>query len=71
MKKEREAGKTILYSTHYMEEAEYLCDRIIMINRGRIVGEGAPEELELNAGKKNLRDIFTELIAREGIANDY
>ena len=71
MKKEREAGKTILYSTHYMEEAEYLCDRIIMINRGRIVGEGTPKELTQDIGKKNLRDIFAELIAREGIADEY
>lgn len=71
MKNEREAGKTILYSTHYMEEAEYLCDRIIMINRGRIIGEGTPEELTQEIGRKNLRDVFAELIAREGIADEY
>ena len=71
MKKEREAGKTILYSTHYMEEAEYLCDRIIMINRGRILNEGTPEELKQKIGKENLRDIFAELIAGEDIADEY
>ena len=32
MKSEKERGKTVIYSTHYMEEAEYLCDRIIMLN---------------------------------------
>ena len=71
MKKEREAGKTILYSTHYMEEAEYLCDRIIMINRGRIIGEGTPKGLTQDIGKKNLRELFAELIAREGMADEY
>ena len=71
MKKERDAGKMILYSTHYMEEAEYLCDRIIMISRGRIIGEGSPKELTQDFGKKNLRDIFAEMIAGEGIADEY
>ena len=35
MKKEKQNGKAVLYSTHYMEEAEYICDRIIMINKGK------------------------------------
>lgn len=68
MKKEREAGKTILYSTHYMEEAEYLCDRIIMIHQGRIISEGTPAELKYKTGKENLRDVFEQLIVEEGIA---
>ena len=67
MKKEREAGKTILYSTHYMEEAEYLCDRIIMIHQGRIISEGTPAELKYKTGKENLRDVFEQLIVEEGI----
>lgn len=71
MKKEREAGKTILYSTHYMEEAEYLCDRIIMVHRGRIISEGTPEELKREIGKENLRGVFAELIAKEGITDEY
>lgn len=71
MKKEREAGKTILYSTHYMEEAEYLCDRIIMINQGRIISEGTPEELKRENGKENLRDVFARLIEREGIVDEH
>ncbi|MDW7985586.1 MAG: ABC transporter ATP-binding protein, partial [Nitrososphaerota archaeon] len=40
-----EAGKTIFFTTHYMEEAEQLADKILIINRGRIVAEGSPEEL--------------------------
>lgn len=41
----RQAGKTILVTTHYMHEAEVLCDRIIILNRGSVVGEGPPREL--------------------------
>ena len=41
-----EAGKTVLLTTHYMFEADALCDRIAVIAKGRIVGEGTPEELK-------------------------
>lgn len=71
MKGERERGKTILYSTHYMEEAEYLCDRIIMIHQGKIISEGTPAELKAQTGQGNLRDVFKELVEREGITNEY
>ncbi len=63
MKKERERGKTVLYSTHYMEEAEHLCDRIVMIHQGRILREGTPDVLKEQTGKDSLRDVFAELIA--------
>lgn len=43
----RRKGKTLLITTHYMHEAEALCDRIIIINQGRIVAEGSPKELIL------------------------
>lgn len=71
MKAERERGKTILYSTHYMEEAEYLCDRIVMIHRGKIVSEGSPDRLKEQTGKANLREVFAELITREGITDEH
>ena len=41
----RQAGKTVLVTTHYMHEAEILCDRIVILNRGAVVGTGAPREL--------------------------
>ncbi len=41
----RQAGKTTLVTTHYMHEAELLCDRIVILNRGVVVGTGAPREL--------------------------
>ena len=41
-----EAGKTVLLTTHYMFEADQLCDRIAVIAKGRIVAEGTPRELK-------------------------
>jgi ABC-2 type transport system ATP-binding protein len=41
----RELGKTVFLTTHYMDEAQYLADRVAIIRDGRIVAEGAPNEL--------------------------
>jgi lipooligosaccharide transport system ATP-binding protein len=41
----REQGKTVLVTTHYMHEAEMLCDRIVILNRGEVVATGSPREL--------------------------
>lgn len=71
MKRERERGKTVLYSTHYMEEAEYLCDRIVMIHQGRIIREGTPGGLKAQMGKESLRDVFAELINMEGMPDGH
>ena len=67
MKNEKLRGKTVIYSTHYMEEAEYLCDRIIMINKGRAITNDSPEELKQLTGTDNMRSAFYEIIRREGI----
>ena len=65
MQRERERGKTVLYSTHYMEEAEYLCDRIVLIHQGKIIREGTPAELKERTKKDSLRDVFSGLILEE------
>ena len=67
MKKEKERGKTVIYSTHYMEEAEYLCDRIIMLNKGKIICNNSPEELKALTGSSDMRETFYKIIEREGI----
>jgi ABC-type multidrug transport system, ATPase component len=67
MKKEKERGKTVIYSTHYMEEAEYLCDRIIMLNKGKTICNASPAELKKENGVTNMRDAFYRIIESEGI----
>ncbi|NPA22791.1 MAG: ABC transporter ATP-binding protein [Crenarchaeota archaeon] len=48
----KEHNITILLTTHYMEEAEQLCDRIAIIDRGKIVAEGSPDELKSIIGRE-------------------
>ena len=62
MKNERDRGATVLYSTHYMEEAEFLCDRIVMIYKGMIIAQGTPASLKEDTGASNLREVFLKLI---------
>jgi ABC-2 type transport system ATP-binding protein len=50
-------GKTILYTTHYMEEAERLCDRIVIMDEGRIVAAGTLEELLRIVGMGEIIDL--------------
>ena len=62
IKEERDKGKTILYSTHYMEEAENICNRVIMINKGKIIKAGTPNEIKKDTNTTNLRDAFFSMI---------
>ena len=54
----RDRGKTVFLTTHYMEEAEHLCDRVLIIDRGRIVALDTPEKLVANL-QAETRIIFT------------
>ena len=49
------AGKTIVLTTHYLEEADALADRIVVINHGQIVAEGTPSEIKAKVGAKRVR----------------
>lgn len=62
MKSERQKGKIVLYSTHYMEEAETLCDNILMIHEGKIIGRGTSEELKAITNTDNLREAFLSIV---------
>jgi sodium transport system ATP-binding protein len=62
IKEEKAKGKTILYSTHYMEEAENICDYVIMINKGNKIMEGTPKEIKEKTSTTNLRDAFFKVI---------
>jgi sodium transport system ATP-binding protein len=61
----KKAGKSVLYSTHVMEEAEYLCDRIGVISGGKLKMTGTMEELRAATGKQRLREIFLDLLELE------
>jgi sodium transport system ATP-binding protein len=60
----KKEGKTILISTHIMEQAEYLADRIGIINEGKIVEIATIEKMREATGKKTLREMFLSLVEK-------
>ena len=68
IKEERDKGKCIIYSTHYMEEAENICDRVVLVNKGEIIAIGTPDEINKKTKSTNLRDAFFKLIG--GVSNE-
>jgi sodium transport system ATP-binding protein len=63
----RDQGRCVLFSTHYMDEAEKLCDNIAIIIDGKIAAFGTPGELMQRTDKDNLEDAFVTLAGREGL----
>lgn len=69
----RKRGATVVYTTHYMEEVEHLCDRIIILDKGKIIASGTNEELKKLVKDKpveqvagpTLNDVFLELTGKE------
>jgi ABC-2 type transport system ATP-binding protein len=61
-------GTTILLTTHYLEEAEQLCDRVAFINHGRIVAQGTSAELAAQYGVSSLEDAYLELVGRKELS---
>ncbi|HYL73748.1 MAG TPA: ATP-binding cassette domain-containing protein [Bryobacteraceae bacterium] len=58
----KESGKSIIFSTHVMEEAEYLCDRIGVVHQGKLAAIGTMDQLRELTGKQRLREIFLDLL---------
>ena len=62
----RERGKTVVFSSHVMPEAEKLCDRVGIIHGGRMVAEGTVPELKSAHGTADLEDVFVRLAGESG-----
>ncbi len=57
----REEGRCVLFSSHIMQEVAALCDRIVILAEGRVAAEGTPDELRARTGHANLEDAFVAL----------
>ncbi len=69
LRAERDRGKAIIFSTHYMAEAELMCDRVGLLYRGRLLREGPPGNLRDEAKTASLEEAFLRLVAaQEAIA---
>jgi ABC-2 type transport system ATP-binding protein len=61
----QEAGTTLLVTTHLMDEAERECERLAIMDHGRLVAQGAPHELLAEHGAESLDDVFAAATGRE------
>ncbi|MGP3918629.1 ABC transporter ATP-binding protein [Nonomuraea sp. 10N515B] len=60
----RERGVTVVLVTHFMDEAEALCDRLAVIDRGHVIAEGTPRDLIAKAGSDSLENAYFTLTER-------
>ena len=65
----REQGRTVLLTTHYMDEAERLCDRVAIVDHGKVIALGSPRELIASLGGEHVIDITLNNEAREADAS--
>ncbi len=59
--------QTVILTTHYMEEANFLCDRVAILNEGNLIALGAPTEIIKTAKKGNFEDAFVALITESKV----
>ena len=65
VEKIKSQGRTLILTTHYMDEAEILCDTVVLVDRGKVIDEGAPRELLTKYDVKNLDDLFLKRTGRD------
>jgi len=63
----RAQGRCIIVSTHILSEAERLCDRLVLIDHGRVVADGTPTEICTLADKSTVEEAFLALVGREDV----
>jgi len=69
MRKLKDEGRCVLFSSHIMQEVGALCDRIVVIARGRVVADETPAQLLAQTGEASLEDAFVKIIGSdEGLA---
>jgi ABC-2 type transport system ATP-binding protein len=61
----KEQGRTVILTTHYMDEAEILCDTLVLVDQGKVIDEGAPQELLKKYSVKNLDELFLSRTGRD------
>jgi sodium transport system ATP-binding protein len=64
----RAEGRCVVFSSHVMQEVSALCDRIVVMGRGKVVAEGTAEELLSLTGMASLEDAFVSLVGLQGEA---
>jgi sodium transport system ATP-binding protein len=64
----RDSGHCVLFSSHVMQEVSALCDSIVVIAAGRVVARGSPDDLRAQTGHENLEDAFVALTGTDGRA---
>ena len=65
----RAEGRCVVFSSHIMQEVAQLCDRIVVIAKGRVVADESPEALRQQTGESNLEEAFVKIIGSgEGLA---
>ena len=69
IKRLRDQGHCVLFSSHVMQEISALCDRIVIIAHGRIVTQGTPEEIRQQTGEADLEEAFVKAIGQIGAAS--
>jgi sodium transport system ATP-binding protein len=65
LRKLRDEGRCVLFSSHIMQEVGALCDHIVVIAKGKVVAQGSPDALRAQTGEANLEDAFVKAIGTD------
>ncbi|RDZ26552.1 ATP-binding cassette domain-containing protein [Lysobacter silvisoli] len=65
LRKLRDEGRCVIFSSHIMQEVAALCDRIVIVAKGKVVAAGSADELRAQTGEANLEDAFVRVIGSD------